>query len=80
MFIVYIVYSEQVIVLVNGGDMFNYELKLPLGKPKPEQNQYFIGGGAVSSHLSERHFTLVNATNSSISWKLGVLSILPGNH
>ena len=71
----------QLIVLVNGEDMFQYELKLPLmtkTKTKSEQNQYFVGGGAVSSHTSERHISLVNATNYSISWKLGVLSILPG--
>ena len=71
----------QLIVLVNGEDMFQYELNLPLmtkTKTKSEQNQYFVGGGAVSSHTSERHISLVNATNYSISWKLGVLSILPG--
>lgn len=69
----------QLIVLVNGEDMFQYELKLPvMTKTKSEQNQYFVGGGAVSSHTSERHISLVNATNYSISWKLGVLSILPG--
>ena len=70
----------QLIVLVNGEDMFQYQLKHPpMTKSKPEQHQYFVGGGAVSSHVSERHITLVNATSSSISWKLGVLSILPGN-
>ena len=59
--------------------MFQYDLKLPvLSKTKPEQNQYFVGGGAVSSHSSERHIALVNATSSSISWKLSVLSVLPG--
>jgi hypothetical protein len=66
---------------VNGEDMFQYELKLPLmtkTKTKSEQNQYFVGGGAVSSHTSEKHISLVNATNYSISWKLGVLSIIPG--
>ena len=71
----------QLIVLVNGEDMFQYDLKLPVmtkTKTKSEQNQYFVGGGAVSSHTSERHISLVNATNYSISWKLGVLSILPG--
>ena len=72
---------EQLIVLVNGGDMFQYELKHPpMTNTKPEQYQYFVGGGAVSSHTSERHITLVNAVNSSISWKLSVLSILPGNN
>ena len=73
----------QLIVLVNGEDMFQYELKLPpvtktKTKTKSEQNQYFVGGGAVSTHTSEKHISLVNATNYSISWKLGVLSILPG--
>ena len=59
--------------------MFQYELKYPLQvKQRSEQNQYFVGGGAVSSHISERHFTLVNAVNSTISWKLSVLSVLTG--
>ena len=63
--------------------MFQYELRLPpvtktKTKTKSEQNQYFVGGGAVSTHTSEKHISLVNATNYSISWKLGVLSILPG--
>ena len=69
----------QLIVLVDGADMFQYELKLPvMTKTTPEQNQYFVGGGAVSSHRSERHLALVNATCSNISWKLSVLSVLPG--
>ena len=84
--LVYRVYDYvcmQLIVLVNGEDMFQYELKLPpvtktKTKTKSEQNQYFVGGGAVSTHTSEKHISLVNATNYSISWKLGVLSILPG--
>lgn len=60
--------------------MFQYELKYPVvaRAKKQEQNQYFVGGGAVSSHISERHFALVNAACSNISWKLSVLAILPG--
>ena len=80
---VYYYVCMQLIVLVDGEDMFQYELRLPpvtktKTKTKSEQNQYFVGGGAVSTHTSEKHISLVNATNYSISWKLGVLSILPG--
>ena len=66
-------------MVINGKDNARYTLSLPPGPTTSSKWQYYIAGGAVSSHTSERHIQLVNADTSNIAWRLGSLQVLKGN-
>ena len=72
------IHTLQLLILVNGRDCFTYRLPLPSGPTTASTCQYYIAGGAVSRHISERHIQLVNADSSHISWRIGSLQVLKG--
>lgn len=72
-------YPLQLLVVVNGKDNLKYTLSLPPGPSTTSKWQYYIAGGAVSSHTLERHIQLVNADTSNITWRLGSLQVLKGS-
>lgn len=68
----------QLLILVNGKDSFTYEVPLPAALKAVPRTQYYIAGGAVSTHTTDRHLQLVNAENSQVTWRLGSLQVLRG--
>ena len=77
-------HTYQLLVVADGGSAATFHYSLDLPPPSSSSSawtpstQYFIGGGAVSTHTAERHFKLVNAENTQLSWKLGSLQVLQG--
>jgi len=67
---------------MDGLDRFSYKFSIPscTGSDSPSyMYQYLIGGGGVSTTpFTDRHFNLVNAQSTKVSWKLCSLSILKG--
>lgn len=68
----------QLLILVNGKDSFTYTVPLPARPNAVPKIQYYIAGGAVSTHTTDRHLQLVNAENSQVTWRLGSLQVLRG--
>ena len=73
-------FVPQVVVIIDGADKFAYDLSIPSSSLQSStyMYQYFIGGGGVSHTFSEKHFKLVGAQSTKVSWKLCSLSILKG--
>ena len=65
-------------MVVDGCDVYDYQLNLPTSLAKHNESQCFVAGGVVSSHLAERHIQLVNADHTHLSWKLASLHVFDG--
>jgi len=68
----------QLLILVNGKDCFTYTVPLPAAPNAVPKIQYYIAGGAVSTHTTDRHLQLVNAENLLVTWRLESLQVLRG--
>ncbi len=70
----------QLIVVLDGTDVFRDSVKLPVYNAMlaSNQEQYYLAGGAVSPHTRKKHLSLVSADNIALEWKLGSLSVLNG--
>lgn len=68
----------QLLMVVDGCDVYDYQLNLPTSLAKHNESQCFVAGGVISSHLAERHIQLVNADHTHLSWKLGSLHVFDG--
>lgn len=70
----------QVMVVIDGRDVYDYFLHLPSLRTGQHQiqPQCYLGGGVVSNHTKERHIRMVSAEHTTLSWKLSSLYIFKG--
>jgi hypothetical protein len=72
-------HQYKLLVVVDGVDVYDYELAFPTSLVKTSETQCFLGGGGVvSTYVTERHIKLVNAEQTSLTWRLGSFHIQEG--
>lgn len=70
--------NMQLVVVLDGTDVFQKSVKSPVFNSLNEKTQYYLAGGAVSAHTHKKHLSLVCADNVTLEWKLSSLSVLNG--
>ena len=64
--------------MIDGGDVFDYQLNISSSLAQYNEGYCCIGGGVVCNITLERHIKLVNADKISLKWRLGSLYVLDG--
>ena len=69
---------DQIVVVVDGKEVFEFKVALPSIRATHMEMQCYVAGGSVSSHTLERHIKLMGADKSKLTWMLGSLNIFQG--
>ena len=68
----------QLLLVIDGCDVYDYQVDLPSSSVKQRDGHLYIAGGVVSSHTQEKHIQLMHADQTQLSWKLGSMHVFEG--